>query len=206
MIIDSFYGKTDEEIKEYIDNNEDDIDHIAFYFAKEGNLKAIKYLLEEQKLDPNTKNAEGKTLLFPACSSGNLELVRYLVEDKKLKVNVKIDKGQTILLSVCQSGNLELLKYLIEEKDFYVNNRNMFTKIALTFVCRKGNLDFVKYFGERGANLSLKDKNENTLLFPACKSGNLELVKYLVEEKGVDIVLERNNGQALLNSAVNMEI
>jgi len=110
---DFLFLKSNEEIKQYIDNNTNIIEKTAFYLAKKGNLEVIKYLIEEKNLDVNIKDKSRETILFNACESGNLELVKYLVEEKKLNVNIENIAGQIALYKAYKSGNLKLREYML---------------------------------------------------------------------------------------------
>lgn len=130
--------QSNEGIKKYInflDNNIDRINEIAFYLASKGNLEIIEYLISQKKIDINVKR--GKQILFNACASGNIELVKCLL-DHGANVNAKDKKGKTALFYACQCRNTELIKYLVGhgaekkealkisiEQDYY----NLFKKI-----------------------------------------------------------------------------
>jgi len=146
-------GKTNEEIKKYIDNSYN-IDKIAFYLAKKGNLELIKYLLKDKNLNVNIYE-EGETILFNACRSENIELVKYLVENGA-DTNAKSNKGRTILFPVCFRGNLELVKYLVEEKEINVNDKDEDNYTVLFAACKNGALELVKYLVEHGADINAK--------------------------------------------------
>ncbi|MBR3628633.1 MAG: ankyrin repeat domain-containing protein, partial [Elusimicrobia bacterium] len=136
-------GKTNEEIKFYINENIDNKKEISFYLAEKGNLELIKYLIKEKKLDVNSKSYfHNKTVLSSSCKSGNIDLVKYLIKHGA-DVNVKNKYGQTILFSACESGNLELVKYLVEEKNLAVNVKNKYGQTILFSACESGNLEIL---------------------------------------------------------------
>ena len=99
----NFLNKSNEEIKEYIDNQ---LYKLAFDSAKKGNIEIIKYLF-----NINTKYKYGQTISSLACNNGNFQFVRWLIEEQNLKISVGT------LFKACRSGNLELVRYLLEEKN-----------------------------------------------------------------------------------------
>jgi len=147
-------NRTNEEIKQYIDNNIDIIEEIAFYLAD--NFEIIKYLIEEKNLDVNFKNEiAGETILFPACDTGNLDLVKYLVEEKNLDINSKNELEQTPLFGACccEKGNLELVKYLVKEKGLNVNARDINGESVLSYAEMYGTQEIINYLIKLGAKL-----------------------------------------------------
>lgn len=78
MNFDFLEGKTNEEIKKYIDNK---IENIGLYLAEKGNLELVKYLVEHgANVNDIVGFNYGKTVLFSACESGNIEIAKYLVD------------------------------------------------------------------------------------------------------------------------------
>mmetsp|Transcript_68657 Transcript_68657/g.150037 ORF Transcript_68657/g.150037 Transcript_68657/m.150037 type:complete len:568 (-) Transcript_68657:390-2093(-) len=65
-------------------------------------LMVVKYLVEKEKVDINTKANDGETPLHKAAGWGRMEVVKYLVE-ADADVNVEDDNGKTPLDRVCSS-------------------------------------------------------------------------------------------------------
>jgi len=88
-------------------------------------LEKIKYLIEEQGVDINTRFRNGNTPLHWAClESYNLETIKYLVEHGA-GINTRNNNGETPLHWACKfSNNLETVKYLVEH-GANINIRNI---------------------------------------------------------------------------------
>ena len=61
-----------------------------YWVARNGNVKLLKFLIEEQKLDPNYTNKHRWSVLFAGIA--HLEIVKYLCEICKVNVN-EADEG-----------------------------------------------------------------------------------------------------------------
>lgn len=80
------------------------------------NPKNIKYLVKNDKLDPNLKTVDnGNTILIASCNEGLIEIVKYLINDLKVDSNQANNRGNTPLLTSASQGHLPILKYLINE-------------------------------------------------------------------------------------------
>ena len=62
-------------------------------------------LLNEAKIDPNSKNTEGDTPLYLACRKKNLKIVRLLISDPRCNTLEKNNKGDTTLHEACRLPN-----------------------------------------------------------------------------------------------------
>ena len=51
--------------------------------SREGQLDIIKYLIDEQCVDPSCRDEDGNTPLHIAALHGQLEVVRYLIAEKR---------------------------------------------------------------------------------------------------------------------------
>lgn len=142
-----------------------------------GQLKIVKFLIENKDVDPHYKNREGKNLLFSVAYSDdkdtNRELVKYLIS-KGVNINGKsagkITSGLTPI-TVAVFGNR--------------------IKIVETFI-------------KNGADLQVKDDEGNTLLHHATNRNHIEVAKLLIE-KGVDVSMKNRKGETVLDVAIKEE-
>ncbi|KAG5362176.1 Ankyrin repeat-containing protein [Yarrowia sp. C11] len=88
--------------------------------ASDGQLEAVKNLIENEGISPNAKDENGYTPVHAAASYGHLDLLRYLI-DKGGDINVTDEDGDTALHTV---EELEVAKKLVEEfkADFKAKN------------------------------------------------------------------------------------
>jgi hypothetical protein len=88
----------------YIANLGSDLLKTCFLLVcwKNTNLKIIKYLIEDLKMDVNHTNRYGSNCLMLACRGNtNPEIIRYLIEDQKMDVNHINENKNNCLTLAC---------------------------------------------------------------------------------------------------------
>lgn len=150
----------------------------AFY----GNLDVVRYLIEDQNLNPRFQDTLGRTSLHYACLKDNsLLIVKYLVEEHGCNPSEKDNQKNSPLCVAASSGSLDILKYLIEGK---ACSTDLYDRTLLHVACESfANLAVVKYLiEERDCDPNAKDTEGNTPLNVAAFSGCLEILKYFIED------------------------
>ncbi|WZZ41886.1 hypothetical protein YC2023_038145 [Brassica napus] len=85
----------------------------ALHFAaREGQTEICWYLLEELKLDADTKDEAGDTPLVHAARQGQVGTAKYLL-DQGADPNIASELGATALHHAAGTGEIELLKELL---------------------------------------------------------------------------------------------
>ncbi|WP_264953933.1 ankyrin repeat domain-containing protein [Wolbachia endosymbiont (group A) of Endotricha flammealis] len=159
------------------------------FAASNGKLDIVKYFIDEEKVDVNIKDNGYWTPLHWASWGGHLDVAKYLV-DKRANINAK-DKGSKIPLNVAidQKHN-DVVKYL-EQAQLDLNKE-------LLIAAKGGDLNKVIDLISKGANVNVKDNNDDTPLHLAV--GYLDVVKYLIS-KGANINAKCKAGKTTLDIA-----
>ncbi|WP_419198621.1 ankyrin repeat domain-containing protein [Wolbachia endosymbiont of Rhagoletis cingulata] len=157
--------------------------------ASNGKLDMVKYFIDEEKVDVNIKDNGYWTPLHWASWGGHLDVAKYLV-DKRANINAK-DKSSKIPLNVAidQKHN-DVVKYL-EQAQLDLNKE-------LLIAAKGGDLNKVIDLISKGANVNVKDNNDDTPLHLAV--GYLDVVKYLIS-KGANINAKCKAGKTTLDIA-----
>ncbi|MCT7910564.1 ankyrin repeat domain-containing protein [Arcobacter lacus] len=136
-------------------NNYEELNLIAFDYARAGKTQDLKLLLNTG-MSVDLCDYKGNTLLMLASYNGNIETVKLLI-DNKAQVDKKNSKGQTPLGGVCFKGNLEIAKLLVKNgANIYENNG--FGLTPFIFAVIFGNVQIVEYFNEKDKNRSFKSE------------------------------------------------
>lgn len=191
-----------------------------FESCNKGHLLLVRYFLEEMKLNPNIKDADGQTLLHCACRFGNVEIARYLIDHHQANPNEPVN-GKSPALLACINNKFEIIKFLHKEKKFNFTIIHLFNSItngdkqiveyfieeikiklqetiagqnALHIACQHGKKEIVAYLLEkRYFTIDSLDHFQHTPFHYACSGNNLELAKYLRKQKCYLQPLDKNS-------------
>lgn len=162
-----------------------DLIELLYYACKCGSLNIAKYLIEVERVNPNTmvdyiSFDNGPVFKF-AAESGNLKLVQYLLEICHVDIEAR---GQypgtqdTALSRAAAAGQYEVVLYLLAQGANYEAITSY--ESLLSYAISSGVLDIVKALVSAGTQIKKYD------LYKAIQTGQLEIVKYLMQE-GADI-------------------
>ncbi|KAG5747480.1 hypothetical protein H9Q70_009843 [Fusarium xylarioides] len=176
-------------------------DGTPFYLAAYFNSIKVVELLLEHKPDLETRCPEGDftdagyTALHCAAYYGYNELLRLLLEGGA-DIEAKTPKGGTPLILAVATNNEESVKILLEYK-LDIDAIDVFGSTAILCLPNPANLSVVRRLINRGASLTLRNKEKYTPLGQAVVNGDLPLARMLSLEK-VDLNAEAaGNGTAL---------
>ncbi|XP_021904209.1 ankyrin-1 [Carica papaya] len=154
----------------------------ALHFAaREGKTEVCKYLLEELRLDVNTKDEEGETPVLHAARQGHADTVKYLL-DHGANPAIPSDLGATALHHAAGIGNIELLKELLS-RDVEVDSQSD-AGTPLIWAAGHGQQDAVKVLLEHHANPNAETEDNITPLLSAVAAGSLACLDLLVKAGG----------------------
>ena len=86
-----------------------------------GDLKAVKYLTEEKRLNPLQEDNDGRNAIYYAAKGGQLAVLKYFIEDQRHNPASAGSTGSkyagwTPLHIAARYNHLELVRYLIAEQ------------------------------------------------------------------------------------------
>ncbi|XP_059440604.1 uncharacterized protein LOC132173055 [Corylus avellana] len=87
---------------------------VLHFAANAGQTEVCKYLLEDLKLDVDTKDNGGKTPLIHAALQRRTDTAKYLLECGA-NPDVRVDSGTTLLHRCAAFGEIELLRILLSK-------------------------------------------------------------------------------------------
>lgn len=80
---------------------------------KKGHTQILKTLMDQLKLDSNSRDEQGRTLLERAVAFGNIASVKFLIE-QGADVNVQNGEGKTLLDRVLEADNQQMAAVLAD--------------------------------------------------------------------------------------------
>jgi ankyrin repeat protein len=164
--------------------------------AARGDLETVRYFVENQGQNINSKDSLGWTPLRRAIFNGHLDVVQYIIS-QGADLNTENQLDLHFLELVALNTHLSVIKYLVEKKN--INIGNIFD------AAEKSYLGIVTYFVENECHsINAKDNLGWTALHKAAFNGHLNIVQYLVS-KGADLNTENKSGKTALNYAVEKD-
>ena len=173
---------------------------VASFFGLEA---VVRRLLQDGKVDVNSKNSKGQTPLSLAARKGHEAVVKLLLETGKADVNCKTIENETPLLSAAEYGQEAVVKLLLETGKVDVNNKDSNDDTPLSLAAWYGHETVVKLLLETGkVDINSKDSNDDTPLSLAAQEEHEAVAKLLLETGKVDINSKNLNDDTPLSLAV----
>ncbi|KAL9379189.1 hypothetical protein Peur_027671 [Populus x canadensis] len=156
----------------------------ALHFAaREGQTEVCKYLIEELKLDVDTKDEDGETPIIHAARQGHTATAKYLLDQGANPV-MPSDLGATALHHSAGIGNNELMEYLLSKGAEVDSQSDAGT--PLIWAAGHGQQDALKVLLEHHANPNAETEDGATPLLSAVAAGSLACLELLVQA-GADV-------------------
>jgi ankyrin repeat protein len=173
--------------------------------SRNGNQNMVTLLLESDHIDLNTQHAHlGNTALIHAVTENHVEVVKKLI-NRKANVNLTNNKKETALIIALKSDYQEIVDILLtadhiaddipynRQENKYIEKTGMGAgspvekfDTALTCAVRLNNKKAIKQLLEKGGNVNLAGRDNETPLHIATKLNHLETVRLLLEKNPDD--------------------
>lgn len=177
-------SSTDAEIEEAIELGKHNSVHAA---AGEGDLEALRKLIEDEDHHHEHKTPFGFTPLHSAASAGHLEIVKYLIKKGGADmVFTETDAGAQAAHAAANGGHMEVLEHIIELKGD-INHIPWKNKVSiLHFAIGSGNRQVVEFLLDEGADIEARARSYQTPLHFAAMEGHVQIAEEILD-RGVDI-------------------
>ena len=172
--------------------------HIA---AAYGHLNLCKKFIQKHNFHVYMIDNEGFSALHRSAQSGVYELVKFFA-DKGGDIHLKTKLGGDCLHIAAAYGHLNLCKTLIDKDNFDVDTADNQGFTALHRSAQSGSYEIVKLLTDRGADIYLKAKAEETCLHVAAAFGHLNLCETLINKHNFDVNMADNAGFTALHRSV----
>uniref|UniRef100_A0A8C1J4L6 Euchromatic histone-lysine N-methyltransferase 1a n=1 Tax=Cyprinus carpio TaxID=7962 RepID=A0A8C1J4L6_CYPCA len=181
-----------------------------YFSAKRGELQRILHMLVEG-VDPNLQmdSEKRKTPLHCAAEEGHKEILKYLLkagastgcEIQNYARYLHDMRGSTCLHLAARGGHTGVLQYLVSMPSIDVNCKDDGGWAPLTWATENKNLEQVKMLISVGADVQIRDKEENVCLHWAAFSGCDEITQLLLDKRS-DLHAVNIHGDSPLHIAV----
>lgn len=151
----------------------------AIHFAaREGKTEVCKYLLEELKIDIDTRDDDGETPLIHAARQGHTATAKYLTECGANPA-ISSELGATALHHSAGIGDIELLQFLISRGVSVDSQSDAGTPLIWAAGHEQPNA--VKVLLEHHADPNIETDDGITPLFSAVAAGSVPCVELLIQ-------------------------
>uniref|UniRef100_A0A8C1J4U8 Euchromatic histone-lysine N-methyltransferase 1a n=1 Tax=Cyprinus carpio TaxID=7962 RepID=A0A8C1J4U8_CYPCA len=174
-----------------------------YFSAKRGELQRILHMLVEG-VDPNLQmdSEKRKTPLHCAAEEGHKEICHILLQIQNVLLQLSYDmRGSTCLHLAARGGHTGVLQYLVSMPSIDVNCKDDGGWAPLTWATENKNLEQVKMLISVGADVQIRDKEENVCLHWAAFSGCDEITQLLLDKRS-DLHAVNIHGDSPLHIAV----
>ena len=166
--------------------------------SQKGDLKAVKYLTEEKRLNPLQEDKQGINSIHHSALGGQLTVLKYFIEDQGHNPASAGSSGRlagwTPLHVAARFNHLELVRYLVAEQQVDPMCQAEDGDTPLHRACHDdSNMNVVVYLvNAMSQHLPLKDvvscrgKDGDTPLHDAALYGQLKIIKYFISELKCD--------------------
>ena len=159
------------------------------FFARNGILSGIRYLLRLQFTDVNSKDSSGWTPLATAARFGNVQCLEALLAVEGIEVNAKTSSGCNALTAAAAAGHVTCVRVLLSRNDVEVNAVNMKGDTALNLAAVYGHAECVEaLLTAKGIRVNANTGfQRQTPLHSAVKGGHLNCVRLLLNADGIKV-------------------
>jgi ankyrin repeat protein len=165
--------------------------HLA---AGRGKLACCVFLVEDCKIDADSRNSEGHTSLHIASHSGHVDVCSFLLS-RSADVRACDSEGVSALLLSSSSGTLDVFRFLCAFDSSLLNVCSSGGQTALHKASAGGHLQIVADIVDRKlGDLNKVTINGSTSLHLAAQGGYISIVKILIDA-GADPHCVTNIGQ-----------
>ena len=154
--------------------------------AMKGNTEVVKKLLDTYHANPNLVDVHGSTALYEAAKNGHEDTM-----DELLQHNAQLCMDESLAAStLCQlvfDGDILTLRRMLRA-NIQVNAADYDKRTASHIAAAEGNVVAFKMLVEFGADLTVKDRWNNTVYDEAKKADGGQLLEYLQTLKAGSIM------------------
>jgi hypothetical protein len=138
-------------------------------------------LLQQEGVDADSKNKDGRTPLSFAAEKGNQSVVEMLLQRKDVNVDSKDNDNRTPLSFAAEKGSRSVVGMLLQREDVDADSRDKDGRSQLSFAAEKGNRSVVEMLPRRGGvDAGSQDKDGRTPLSFAVEN-NHKIIKTILD-------------------------
>uniref|UniRef100_A0A669BE55 Euchromatic histone-lysine N-methyltransferase 1b n=1 Tax=Oreochromis niloticus TaxID=8128 RepID=A0A669BE55_ORENI len=147
--------------------------------AAEGGYKDICHMLVQAGANLDMCDEDQRTPLMEACENNHMEVVLYLLRAGASAMHKDVE-GFTCLHLAAKSGHYKIVEHLLSTGLIDINCQDDGGWTPMIWATEYKHADQVKLLLTKGADCSIRDKEENICLHWAAFSGSVEITELLL--------------------------
>ncbi|XP_046369336.2 putative ankyrin repeat protein RF_0381 [Haliotis rufescens] len=160
-----------------------------------GNIDIVKYVLEQNIVEINSKGKEDLTPAMKAARRGHRDIFELLVK-KGANLALKDEWDFNILHHACDGGNADIVKYVFKQNSIDINTKKEDGRTPAMMAAYKGHKEVFDLLIRNGADITVDvDIFDSNILHLACQGGNVNIVKYVLKQNSIDINTKEEDGR-----------
>ncbi|XP_049607902.1 histone-lysine N-methyltransferase EHMT2 isoform X1 [Syngnathus scovelli] len=171
----------------------------ALHAAAQRGLLEVCYILLQAGAQIDAQDKDLRTPLLEAIINNHIELTRYLIQNGACVYHVEED-GYTGLHHAAKQGNLEIVNILLETGQVDVNAQDNGGWTPIIWAAEHKHVDVIKVLLNRGADVTINDKELNVCLHWAAYAGNVDIAE-MVLNAGCSLASVNMHGDTPLHIA-----
>uniref|UniRef100_A0A8C4I6N1 Euchromatic histone-lysine N-methyltransferase 1b n=1 Tax=Dicentrarchus labrax TaxID=13489 RepID=A0A8C4I6N1_DICLA len=150
--------------------------------AAEGGHKDICHMLVQAGANLDMCDEDQRTPLMEACENNHMETVLYLLRAGASATHRDVE-GFTCLHLAAKSGHYKIVEHLLSTGLININCQDDGGWTAMIWATEYKHVDQVKLLLSKGADVSIRDKEENICLHWAAFSGSVDIAELLLDAR-----------------------
>ncbi|XP_037549233.1 histone-lysine N-methyltransferase EHMT2 [Nematolebias whitei] len=151
----------------------------ALHAAAQRGLLEVCYMLVQAGANVDAKDKDLRTPLLEAIINNHIDVARYLIQNGACVYHVE-DDGYTGLHHAAKFGNLEIVKMLLETGQVDVNAQDSGGWTPIIWAAEHKHVEVIKTLLNRGADVTINDKELNVCLHWAAYAGNVDIAEMVL--------------------------
>uniref|UniRef100_A0A8C9W5F2 Euchromatic histone-lysine N-methyltransferase 2 n=1 Tax=Scleropages formosus TaxID=113540 RepID=A0A8C9W5F2_SCLFO len=147
----------------------------ALHAAAQRGLLEMCYLLIQAGAKVDAQDKAQRTPLLEAIVNNHIDVVRYLIQSGACE-----DDGSTGLHHAAKLGNLEIVNLLLGTGQVDINAQDSGGWTPIIWAAEHRHINVIRALLNRGADVTLKDKEMNVCLHWASFAGSVEIAELLL--------------------------
>ncbi|XP_061673321.1 histone-lysine N-methyltransferase EHMT2 [Syngnathoides biaculeatus] len=151
----------------------------ALHAAAQRGLLEVCYILLQAGAQIDAQDKDLRTPLLEAILNNHKEVARYLIQNGACVYHVEED-GYTGLHHAAKQGNLEIVNILLETGQVDVNSQDNGGWTPIIWAAEHKHVEVIKVLLNRGADVTINDKELNICLHWAAYAGNVDIAEMVL--------------------------